>query len=63
MDNGSSANILKLDKGKLRPMEAPHVGFTSNNVCPIGIVTLSIMVGTYLKQVSKIVDFLLTIDI
>jgi hypothetical protein len=66
INNGSSANILylpayqqmKLDKEKLRPMGAPLVGFTGDNVCPVGIVTLPITIGTYPKQVSKTVEFL-----
>jgi hypothetical protein len=57
VDNGSSVDILylyayqqmKLDKEKLRPMEAPLVGFTGDKICPIGIVTLPIMIGTYPK--------------
>uniref|UniRef100_A0A2N9EEI4 Uncharacterized protein n=1 Tax=Fagus sylvatica TaxID=28930 RepID=A0A2N9EEI4_FAGSY len=48
VDNGSSADILylpayqqmRLDKDKLRPMDAPLVGFTGDKVCPVGIVTL-----------------------
>uniref|UniRef100_A0A2N9EL41 RNA-directed DNA polymerase n=1 Tax=Fagus sylvatica TaxID=28930 RepID=A0A2N9EL41_FAGSY len=66
VDNGSSADILylptyqqmRLDKDKLRPMDAPLVGFTSDKVCPNGIVTLPITVGTHPKTVSKTVDFL-----
>jgi hypothetical protein len=66
MDNGSSADILylpayqqmRLDKDKLRPMDAPLVGFTGDKVCPVGIVTLPITVGTHPKTVSKTVDFL-----
>jgi hypothetical protein len=49
---------MKLDKDKLRPMEAPLVGFTGDKVCPVGIITLPITVGTYPKTVSKTVDFL-----
>jgi hypothetical protein len=57
VDNGSSADILylpayqqmRLDKDKLRPMDAPLVGFTGDKVCPIGIVTLPITVGTHPK--------------
>jgi hypothetical protein len=64
--NSSSADILylpayqqmKLDKEKLRPIGAPLVGFTGDKVCPVGIVTLPITIGTYPKQVSKTVDFL-----
>uniref|UniRef100_A0A2N9GMR1 Uncharacterized protein n=1 Tax=Fagus sylvatica TaxID=28930 RepID=A0A2N9GMR1_FAGSY len=66
VDNGSSADILylpayqqmRLDKDKLRPMDAPLVGFTGDKVCPVGNVTLPIAVGTHPKTVSKTVDFL-----
>ena len=66
VDNGSSADILylpayqqiRLDKDKLRPMDAPLVGFTGDKVCPVGIVTLPITVGTHPKTVSKTIDFL-----
>ena len=58
VDNGSSADILyllayqhmRLDKDKLRPMDALLMGFTSDKVCPIGIVTLPITVGTHPKD-------------
>ena len=48
--NGSSADILylpayqqmRLNKDKLRPMDAPLVGFTRDKVCPVDIVTLPI---------------------
>ena len=67
IDNGSLEDILylpayqqmKLDKDKLQLMDAPLVGFTGDKVCLVGIVTLPIMVGTYPKLVSKIVDFLI----
>ncbi len=49
---------MKLDKEKMRPMEAPLVGFTGYKICPVCLVTLPITIGTYPKQVSKIVDFL-----
>lgn len=66
VDTRSLADILyllayqqmKLDKEKLRPMEAPLVGFTRDKICPVDIVTLSVSVGTNPKQVSKTVDFL-----
>ena len=66
IDNRSSADILylpayqqmKLDKDKLRPMDAPLVGFTGDRVCPVSIITLPITVGHYLKTISKTVDFL-----
>uniref|UniRef100_A0A2N9H0S8 Integrase catalytic domain-containing protein n=1 Tax=Fagus sylvatica TaxID=28930 RepID=A0A2N9H0S8_FAGSY len=49
---------MRLDKDKLCPMDAPLVGFTGDKVCPVGIVTLPITVGTHSKTVSKTVDFL-----
>ena len=66
IDNGSSADILylpayqqmKLDKEKLQPMGAQLVGFTGDKICPVGIITLPITIGTYPKQVSKTIDFL-----
>ena len=67
IDNRSSVDILylpayqqmKFDKDKLQPMEAPLIGFTGDKVCPIGIITLPITVGTYPKTISKTVDFLI----
>uniref|UniRef100_A0A2N9GJ69 Uncharacterized protein n=1 Tax=Fagus sylvatica TaxID=28930 RepID=A0A2N9GJ69_FAGSY len=66
VDNGSSADILylpayqqmQLNKDTLRPMDAPLVGFTGDKVCPVGIVTLPITVGSHPKTISKTVDFL-----
>ena len=49
---------MRLDKDKLCPMDAPLVGFTGDKVCPVGIVTLPITVGTHPKTISKTVDFL-----
>ena len=67
IDNGSSADILylpayqqmRLDKDKLRPMDAPLMGFTGDKVCLVGIITLPITVSTHPKTVSKTVDFLI----
>ena len=69
IDNESSADILylpayqqmRLDKDKLRPMDAPLVGFIGDKVCPVGIITLLITVGTYPQIVFKTVDFLVVI--
>ena len=66
IDNKSSADILylpayqqmKLNKDKVRPMDASLVGFTKDKVCPVGIITLPITIGHYLKTVSKTIDFL-----
>ena len=55
VDNGSSADILyylsfqqmRIDKERLVPTNAPLVGFGGTRVFPLGVVTLSIMVGNY----------------
>ena len=65
-DNGSSADIiylpafqqLKLDPRRLRPFESPLVSFSGNRVYPKGIVTLTITVGTHLRQLTRQLDFL-----
>ena len=66
MDNGSSADIiyllafqqLKLDPGRLRPFGSPLVSFSGDRVYPKGIVTLTVTVGTYPKQLTCQLDFL-----
>ena len=55
VDNGSSADIiyllayqqLKLDPRRLRPFDSPFVSFNGDRVYPRGIVTLTVIVGTY----------------
>ena len=55
VDNGSSADIiylstfqqLKLDLGRLRPFDSPFVNFNGDRVYPKGIMTLTVIVGTY----------------
>ena len=66
VDNGSSVDIiylpafqqLKLDPGRLRPFDSPLVSFSGDRVYPKGIVTLTVTVGTYLKQLTRQLDFL-----
>jgi hypothetical protein len=66
IDNGSSADIIylpayqqmKIDKEQLRPIDIPLVGFTGDKVKPSRVVTLVIEAGTYPKQVSASVEFL-----
>ncbi|XP_050248773.1 uncharacterized protein LOC126696026 [Quercus robur] len=66
VDNGSSADIiylsafqqLKLDLGRLRPFDSPFVSFSGNRVYLKGIVTLTVTVGTYPKQLTRQLDFL-----
>nr|XP_023927827.1 uncharacterized protein LOC112039216 [Quercus suber] len=60
-DNGSSADIiyfsafqqLKLDPKRLRPFDSPLVSFSGDRVYPRGIVTLTVTVGTYPKQLTR----------
>ena len=55
IDNGSSADILyyptfqqmEISRERLVPTNAPLVGFGGTSVLPLGVVTLSVMVGDY----------------
>ena len=66
VNNGSSADIiylpafqqLKLDTKRLRPFETPFVNFSGDMVYPNGIVTLTITVGTHMRQLTRQLDFL-----
>ena len=66
IDNGSSADIMylsafqqmKIGKERLRPFHSPLVSFYGDKVYPKGIVTLIVVVGTFLNQVKKDIDFL-----
>ena len=66
VDNGSSVDIiylpafqqLKLDPKRLRPFDSPLVSFSGDRVYPRGIVTLTVMVGTYPVQLTCQLDFL-----
>ena len=66
VDNGSSADIiylsafqqLKLDPRRLRPFDSPLISFNGDKVYPNGIVTLTVTVGTHLKQLTRQLDFL-----
>ena len=61
VDNGSSFDIiylsafqqLKLDPKRLCPFESPLVSFSGDKVYPMGIVTLTITVGSYPLQVTN----------
>ena len=66
VDNGSSADIiylsafqqLKLDLGRLCPFEFPLISFGGDRVYPKGIVTLMVIVGSYSRQLTCQLDFL-----
>ena len=65
-DNGSSVDILYypafqqmgISREQLVPTNAPFVGFGGTRVLPLGVVTLSVMVGDYPQQIAKNVTFL-----
>ena len=67
IDNRSSADIIylpasqqrKLLKKRFKPFTSPLVSFTRDRIVLRGIVTLTIIVGTYLAQVTKNIDFLI----
>ena len=67
MDNGSSADMMymtafqqmKLDPKRLKPFGYLLVSFNRDYVYLKGIISLKITVGTYLAQVTRMVDFLI----
>ena len=66
VDNGSSVDIMymmayqqwRLDPKRLRYFNSPLVSFNGDKIYPRGIVTLSVIAGTHLAQVTIQVDFL-----
>ena len=66
VDNRSSADIiylpafqqLKLDPKRLCLFDSPLISFSGDIVYPKGIVTLTVTVGTYPKQLMRQLDFL-----
>ena len=66
VDNGSSVDIiylhafqqLKLDPRRLRPFDSLLVSCSGDGVYPKGIVTLTVTVGTYPRQLTHQLDFL-----
>ena len=66
VDNYSSANIiylhafqqLKLDPGRLHRFDSLLVSFSGDRVYSKGIVTLTVTMGTYPKQLTCQLDFL-----
>ncbi|XP_065621435.1 uncharacterized protein LOC136064088 [Quercus suber] len=66
IDNGSSVDIiylfafqqLKLDPGRLRLFESPFISFSEDRVYPKGIVTMIVTMGSYLRQLTRQLDFL-----
>ena len=66
VENGSSTDIIyllafqqmKLDPRRLLPFDSPLVSFSGDRVYPKGIVTLTVTVGTYSRQLTRQLDFL-----
>ena len=66
VDNGSFADIiylsafqqLKLDLRRLRSFESPLVNFSGDRVNLKGIVTLIVTVGSYPRQLTRQLEFL-----
>ena len=50
---------MKLDKKMIRPFTSPLVSFTGDKIVPRGIVTLTVIAGTYPAQVTKEIDYLI----
>ena len=65
-DNGSSIDIiyllafkqLKLGPRRLCPFDSPLISFSGDKVYPKGIATLTVIVGTYPRQLTGQLDFL-----
>jgi hypothetical protein len=49
---------MKIDKEQLRLIDIPFVGFTGDKINPLGVVSLMIEAGTYPKQITTFVEFL-----
>ena len=66
VENGSSTDIiylstfkqLKVATERLHPFDSPLISFSGDRVYPKGIVTLTITVEAYLKQLTCQLDFL-----
>nr|XP_023918429.1 uncharacterized protein LOC112029980 [Quercus suber] len=66
VDNGSSADIiyffafqqLKLDPKRMHPFDSPLISFSGDSVYPKGVMTLTVTVGAYPKQLTCQLDFL-----
>ena len=51
---------MKIPKGQLHPITSPLVSFIGEKIYPKGIVTLTIIAGTYPAQISKDIEKILT---
>ena len=66
IDNGSLADIMysyafqqmKIEQERPRPFHSPLVSFSRDKVYPKGIITLTMIIGTFPNQMKKDIDFL-----
>ncbi|XP_028104738.1 uncharacterized protein LOC114303787 [Camellia sinensis] len=66
VNNSSSSDIIflnvnrqpKVEEESLSPLQTPLVGFTGDRVTSMGSIDLSITIGEYLRQTTKLVTFL-----
>ena len=66
IDNGSLADIMysfafqqmKIEQERPRPFHSPLVSFSRDKVYPKGIITLTVIIGTFPNQMKKDIDFL-----
>ena len=49
---------MRLGRDQLRPVNSPLVGFGGMNVQLVGTISLSVVMGTYPRQITKDVNFL-----
>ena len=49
---------MRIGRDQLRPVNFPLVGFGGMKVQPVGTISLPVVVGTYLQQITKNVNFL-----
>ena len=49
---------MRIEKERLVLMNAPLISFGGTRVYPFGAVTLSVTVGDYSQQITKVVTFL-----
>ena len=49
---------MKVAPERLHPFDSPLVSFSGDRVHPKGIVTLTVIVGAYPKQLTRQLDFL-----
>ena len=50
---------MKPDKKRIKPFTSPLVSFAGDRIVPRGIITLTVIAGTYPAQVTKEIDFLI----